>query len=116
MNSIEQDLLALGTTADQVADNLRQMGIKGVRLDPHSCPIFNYLRNEREHIEVRGVDACWSRHDSNSYGDDADEVVIACDPIDDEYERRVRIVSTAVYQFIDKFDGGQYPDMIEQPE
>jgi hypothetical protein len=112
MNSIEQDLQLLGNTSDEVADNLRQMGIKGVRLDPHSCPIFNYLRNAREHIEVRGVDACWHRHGRN---DDV-EVVITCDPIDDEYERRVRIVSAAVYQFIDKFDGGQYPDMIEQPE
>jgi hypothetical protein len=109
MNTIEQDLLALGTTSDEVADNLRQMGIKGVRLDPHSCPIFNYLRNEREHIEVRGVDAC-SDVDSN------DEVVITCDPVDDAYDRRVRIVSTAVYQFINEFDGGMYPMLIEQPE
>jgi hypothetical protein len=109
MNSIKQDLQLLGTTSDEVADNLRQMGIKGVRLNPHSCPIFNYLRNAREHIEVRGVDAC-------SDVDHNDEVVITCDPIDDEYDRRVRIVSSAVYQFIDKFDGGQYPMLIEQPE
>jgi hypothetical protein len=43
MNSIIDDLNALGDTADAVADKLQQLGIKGTTACGDNCPIYIYL-------------------------------------------------------------------------
>jgi hypothetical protein len=47
--SIQDDLLALGLTSDEVADSLRQLGITGGHTSV-SCPIFNYLISKGHNI------------------------------------------------------------------
>lgn len=43
---IQQALAELGDTAMDVAINLRMKGIKGLRREPFSCPVANYLLSE----------------------------------------------------------------------
>jgi hypothetical protein len=43
MNTLEDDLKALGNTAEEVRDNLIKLGIKGNRESCGNCPIANYL-------------------------------------------------------------------------
>jgi hypothetical protein len=106
MNSIQQDLESLGETSDQVADKLRELGIKGDRFSPTSCPIYNYLCKQG-HDTVCSVDYSRTREAvavktniwNASYGED--------DSIKEYF--RIR----PVLDFIMAFDlGKQYPDLV----
>lgn len=46
MNTIEQDLAALGDTGAKVVASLRKLGIMGRRQQPCECPIAIYLQRQ----------------------------------------------------------------------
>jgi hypothetical protein len=88
MNTIEQDLKALGDIPEQVANSLRALGIKGRRGDEYNCPIARCLRKKGYNVECVG-----SR---NTFSPVVDK------PIKNP---------NAIFIFINSFDRGQYPDL-----
>ena len=55
MDKITESLVALGTTAEEVAASLEARGIKGVLEMPSSCPIARYIRtiiNSDELVQI----------------------------------------------------------------
>jgi hypothetical protein len=102
MNSIEQDLAALGETPDEVAGWLRQFGIKGFRYSPSGCPIYRYLHDRQGHTEILGVDTAMYK------GQEAVNITFEynCDG-----SHATVIPGEAVHQFIDAFDDGMYDDL-----
>lgn len=43
---VKQAYRELGSTPDEIAEKLRQLGIRGSPAKPWSCPIANYLRRK----------------------------------------------------------------------
>ena len=86
MNAALFRLEALGTTAAEVAESLRAMGVRGVRGNPCTCPIARYLGPgwEVSGNEAAGVDVL-----------------------------HYRLVSlpSPVRAFLRGFDGGLYPEL-----
>lgn len=88
MNTIEQDLVALGETADEVAGTLLSLGACGNVGEPRSCPVFIYL-NHKGHTQVKEVDdRSISTYDNNDYA-----------------------TPEPVAAFILAFDEGKYPSL-----
>jgi hypothetical protein len=85
-------LRSLGTTADEIADSLRQRGITGLREDGCRCPIANVIRAEIP--ESR--DARW---------DDADGAWFACGSYVSTPDGRV-FTPAGIDDFIHAFDNG----------
>jgi hypothetical protein len=106
MNSIQQDLEALGETSDQVADKLRKLGIKGDRFSPTSCPIYNYLCKQG-HDTVCSVDY-------SNYKREA--VAVKTSIYDASYGEEDSIKECfhirPVVDFIMAFDDEQYLDLV----
>lgn len=95
-------LAELGCTANEIADHLSALGITGVQEGATDCPIAGYLRQrfpgwqvgvceEKAHISPAGV-AIW---------------VLA--PVDVDLPEAVR-------WFIERFDRGAYPHLIQRAE
>lgn len=93
MNLLD-DLLVLGSTADDVANSLRKLDIRGDIGEPGSCPIAVHLKSKGyDSPEVMGTEvAC-----------DGNASVPAPDPI---------------REFVGNFDNWEYPDLSvsERPE
>lgn len=98
MNISETDILAaldeLGRTPDEVAASLHKSHIKGNRRCEASCPLAIYLNQKFEKPD--GTFCVWR----NSVG--------TAGP-----QREPILFSYAFMGFVDKFDDGQYPELIE---
>lgn len=60
----------LGGTADQVADNLRTLGLKGVQKDECNCPVARLLLRLPEVVQVAVIDdhvLVWTRFHDEVY-------------------------------------------------
>jgi hypothetical protein len=58
-------LNTLGNTSDEVADNLRQLVVKGIPGDEGNCPIARFLLRLPEIVEVAVLEdhlVFWTRH------------------------------------------------------
>lgn len=89
---VTEALTALGTTPDEVAENLRREIGKTAGTGIHDCPIATYI-NKLIGGSESGFTACvsyeqWSLHGGSGEGND---------------------LPTAVRQFIGKYDGRLYP-------
>lgn len=90
---LHAELVALGDTADAIADRLRAKGIKGLQQDDYRCPIAHLIRT----LGVEEVAVCENAIqflDNDCYG-----VEIA--------------TPEAIEQFIQNFDGGMYLDLVD---
>jgi hypothetical protein len=90
---------SLGSTPDMVALNLKEMGVRGSPRQPTGCPIARYLQ------AVVGTEA-W-------IGD-----VVVWDRSVHIYPAGRRIprmiwLPRAVVQFMDRFDNGAYPELVD---
>lgn len=85
----------LGDTVEEIADGLRERGIKGRRWIADQCPLANYL-----HV--------WYK-DASVWTD-----VSVCDD-DSRYYFHERTPEPA-YQFAKAFDQGCFPDLVEWDE
>jgi hypothetical protein len=88
MNTIEQDLAALGDDADEVAGQLRELGIKGNAQESDSCPIYAYL-HLKGNTQVVGVD---------------EDYITLC-------SNEGIPTTSAVHDFVHAFDRGEYPEL-----
>ena len=89
---LEEMVLRLGNTADEVATTLRRAGITGKQKEPDCCAIANYLT-------FVGFDGIRVELDLD------DDVVIST--ADDSAD-----ATSAVAEFVEGFDAGRYPDLI----
>lgn len=85
MNTIQEALDDLG---DDVAGRLIELGIKGKKHQRFNCPIANYLKR----LGFNGVEVGISEID---------------------YCRAPHRTPVNVQHFIEKFDGGEYPELVE---
>lgn len=88
-------LCALGETTEEVAGALRVKGMTGLRGFGDSCPVFHYLATELPDLDIRHVDvyAVWRDPDTGN-----ELQALLPDPVVD---------------FVDEFDSGQHPDLVE---
>lgn len=91
VEDIKQELKALGNTADEIADSLRQLGITGNRDGYKSCPLFHFL--ERKGFQVQGVSYC-----------------------DVDLETTEVTLPEACIEFIKEFDSGNYSFLAKERE
>jgi hypothetical protein len=99
MIDILPHLVALGDNAQAVADTLEAEGIKGASMLAQACPIANYLRHiypEATTCLVSPLRATVSV--SNSRKETGDSVRLP----------------QAITDFINRFDMGKYPNLIEE--
>ena len=97
MSTLRDRLRALKepTNPEDVAKLMRAAGVKGRRLKAEACPIALYLAGAddvREATVVGHVLTTW---------------------LHGAEERRYDYATLAVMDFVDRFDGGQYPDLTE---
>lgn len=93
--TLAEALAALPTTADGIATQLRNKGIQGVRTDSCNCPITNYLT-------------------SLGFGlVDVDPGLIEAEG-GDGFE--VEVTPPGISEFIVRFDGGEWPELVSDPE
>ena len=86
-----QALLSLGTTKEEVAQNLTKLGIKGGRYDCQKCPIANLIGQQSTFWESfwhGSIPIMWINTIVN----------------DKQYK--------AIREFIKAFDNGEFPDLI----
>ncbi len=97
MLSLDQALAELGDTADGIAETFTARGIKGVPGFAACRPIANYLTGAGfEDVEV-----------DPSY-------LYAYLP--DHGSQHVTKVPEGVVEFIERFDDGDWPELIDEPE
>jgi len=90
--NMQQALSALGTDPKSVYHTLKNLGIRGIPTNPCHCPIAHYLTQcGFVNVVVSGQ-----------------LVIHTCEG--DKWEP----LSMAVIQFINNFDDGMYPDLLEQ--
>jgi hypothetical protein len=92
-------LTDLGETPTQIAESLRAKEIQGRVGDEYECPLVWYLRDQ-EGIEFVIVD-----NESITWSDDAMG----------DNEQRIK-TSEPIAQFIEQFDDGEFPELIEDYE
>jgi hypothetical protein len=96
---VEEFLRGLGATADEVAESLRRMGVRGVRESGDSCPIANAIRAQfPEAREENG--AAWGDDGNGNAGMWFVDLAYASTP-----EGRIS-APDAVHEFIILFDDG----------
>lgn len=91
--SVEEWLDSLGTTADEVANSCRALGYKGRPQQARVCPISN---GAKQHFGVPFASAYKS---------------VFVGELGGNYTR-VNL-TRPVDEFIQKFDDGEYPDLVE---
>jgi hypothetical protein len=89
-------------SAAGVANLLCRLGVKGVPHKPDHCPLANLLRP----VYGTRVEVC---NDSPDAEDDRAAWVVVDGRVDDH-----RFEAPGVCDFIDAFDNGAYPDLIER--
>lgn len=92
--------------SDLLADFLRSKGVKGKKQMPRYCPLANYLSHDFDDDNYGAVvdptEISLSRRIGTSQGRELGfSLVYAKEP------------SEAMYEFITKFDRGEYPDLIQ---
>jgi len=87
--SLYQALAILGSSADEVADRLYEMGFRGRPFDSGDCPMTRYL-SETIHLKV-------------SVGTDLVEIGPFCYPLPEPCS-----------EFIHLFDAGKWPLLVEE--
>ena len=97
-------LLALGETPREIADKLLSLSFKGRRMSACRCPIANYLKHELqvEKVWVDGAEV------EVRFGDDPRWVYLWENTPDD-----IIIRLGVVRSFINNFDIGDYPELVE---
>lgn len=98
MLSLAEALAELPDTADGIANHLIVEGIRGVREMPNCCPVANYLTRAGFHlVEVTADEVT------------ADEVTA------DDGWRRIE-TPNGVASFVLRFDQGEWPELVDEPE
>lgn len=100
---IRRLLQSLGRTADEIAESLRQAGIRGVRGAACRCPIYEWLDRALDRHAPSGT--CMF---IDQVGGMIEFRVHRCG---DDYAWGSMNVSTPVREFITAFDEGAYPDL-----
>jgi hypothetical protein len=97
-DELYEALCELGDTPDEVAAKLYEAGFKGERETGYSCPIAVYLNSAAAAFE-----ACVEPEDVwlNSVNEF-------------DHVRLHAVPPAAVADFILKFDGGEYPDLVRR--
>jgi hypothetical protein len=95
--SLEELLLELGSTADNIAANLIEMGIEGIPKSYHGCPVLNYLRENHGLDKLRISGGGAGPYYIYDYTNEIDEPVRPWKPLQ---------------KFLEKFDNGEYPELI----
>ena len=101
--NINEYLTSLGSTPDEVADNLRRQGIKGIVGSKCHCPVLNAI-----------YQACpdfWSGLQIVNGARLPDGRWSYCATLDDDQIMDPRLPQP-VMDFIGAFDGGEYADLI----
>lgn len=100
--SVNQYLTSLGASADEVAESLRQQGVKGRRCSKCSCPILNgiYKACPNYWTGLRITGSGKKKDGSCSYYASLNDCQIM-DPT----------LPQAVMDFIGNFDEGKYSDL-----
>lgn len=107
---IEGLLSELGDNAEDIANSLEALGIKGITMVPSACPITNYLRSTTGDDKLC-TGSLWVMRMADNYVDDGEY-------LDDDYyamEWKVDLPE-AVRAFINLFDGEGYPQLILDTE
>lgn len=92
MEAIDKAMMALRELnlfePDEIAEKMRQMGIKGIAFNARCCPIANWLKVEtgKEFAVMRTKYACF----------------------DDDYQMYTGDIPLSVSKFIKRFDAGRY--------
>jgi hypothetical protein len=100
-DQVEAALSGLGNTADEVADRLRALGIKGIRDDAACCPIARLL----ESALGAGIAVC--------VGNFSITILGPLGPGGLGFE--IEDAPDAVREFISRFDDSVYLDLAEAP-
>lgn len=98
---ITEYLTSLGTTSEEVANSLRQQGVKGKKRSCKLCPILNGLYQACPDfwpgLKIQGGDKAGDHWYYSATFNDCQ----ICDPT----------LPAPVMDFIGDFDGGKYPDL-----
>lgn len=92
-DGVYEALRRLGSSSEQIADSLAERGVVGRRMEERACPLANYLRDElgvSVQIEVGSVQLD---------GVEGFMSTAACEGVED---------------FIEDFDGEEYPFLIQE--
>lgn len=92
--TLNDAIVALGTTSEEIANKLRQLGIKGYRRRARACPIATYLAACGYHDAYVGAGV--SMYDSTNPLSDYTEVYVSLPPV--------------VQQWARDFDDGKFPE------
>ena len=100
-NKVRRALAKLGQTPDQIAKSLKTLGIVGTICEPTTCPLAIYLGQV---LPPRGNtgQGYWQVGGDWIEGIDRESLELVV-----ELE-----TSPALQVFIDRFDKGQYPDLV----
>lgn len=96
---VKDFLKSLGTGPNKVAENLKEMKIKGYRAESNSCPITKALRKNFKNL--KGIST------------DSDSPQCRWVTVEFDYRREdcsVKVPS-AVAKFVQKFDNNDYPEL-----
>jgi hypothetical protein len=94
VDGVESALRDLGETADDVAQTLIERGVRGIQGKADCCPVANYLRGA-----VPGL--------SPEILNDDDYTLVSSDQVS-------LYVPLAVHVFVEEFDQGVYPLLVEE--
>lgn len=93
MLSLAEALAALPDTSDGIAAHLAAKGIRGVREMPGCCPVANYLTEAGFHL-----------------------VEVNDDEVSADEERRCIDTPANIASFVRRFDDGEWPELVSEPE
>jgi hypothetical protein len=103
--TITQYLTSLGSTSQEVAQSLRQQGIKGLKRSPCHCPILNAIYGALPHY--------WAGLHIVGGGQLDGQKVPYRASLNDAQIMDPQLTA-AVQDFLYDFDNGLYPDLVAQ--
>ena len=105
---VAYDKLAGFENSGEIADFLKNQGVKGLKGHDEQCPIANWMNAQTgDAITVTGD------YISKYFDYPADMPYEEYEIIMDEV---TRIPTEAIMEFIARFDQGDFPELIEEPE
>lgn len=96
LQGLIEGLQELGT-ADRIADMFRENDIKGLRFQPCGCPVSRYLQANTGNPDINVSPNAATAYDAVFTGCHTDRAEWSAD--------------SPVYDFITRFDSGDYPEL-----
>lgn len=112
---IEEFLKSLGSTSEEIADNLRKMDVKGEKENDKFCPVIKAIYKQFPNLS-KGLIITFlyspERYINTVYGRLHIESSSSCIVTWDDRQTLDPICPAPIGQFVEDFDNGKYPDLV----